>query len=83
MVSLLSLVAIVVFVSFLVVRVVRVCVCVRWVTLMVYFSAMALFVVVVLNAVVLLVVLVAEKRSVLDNVVLAVWKVVSAFFSVS
>ena len=34
------------------------------------------------NAVVLLVVLVAEKRSALDNAVLAVWKVVSALFSV-
>ena len=32
--------------------------------------------------VVLLVVLVAEKRSALDNAVLAVWKVVSALFSV-
>ena len=38
--------------------------------------------VVALNAVVLLVVLVAEKRSALDNAVLAVWKVVSALFSV-
>ena len=37
---------------------------------------------VALNAVVLLVVLVAEKRSALDNAVLAVWKVVSALFSV-
>ncbi len=61
MVSLLSLVAIAVFVSALVVRVVRVCACARWVTLMVYFPAMALPAVVALNAVVLLVVLVAEK----------------------
>lgn len=61
MVSLLSLVAIAVFVSSLVVRVVRVCACARWVTLMVYFPAMALPAVVALNAVVLLVVLVAEK----------------------
>ncbi|CAD5567625.1 hypothetical protein HmCmsJML288_02849 [Escherichia coli] len=82
MVSLLSLVAIAVFVSSLVVRVVRVCACARWVTLMVYFPAMALPAVVALNAVVLLVVLVAEKRSALDNAVLAVWKVVSALFSV-
>ena len=58
MVSLLSLVAIAVFVSSLVVRVVRVCACARWVTLMVYFPAMALPAVVALNAVVLLVVLV-------------------------
>lgn len=57
MVSLLSLVAIAVFVSSLVVRVVRVCACARWVTLMVYFPAMALPAVVALNAVVLL----AEK----------------------
>ena len=56
MVSLLSLVAIAVFVSSLVVRVVRVCACARWVTLMVYFPAMALPAVVSLNAVVLLVV---------------------------
>lgn len=62
MVSLLSLVAIAVFVSALVVRVVRVCACARWVTLMVYFPAMALPAVVALNAVVLLVVLVAEKK---------------------
>ena len=82
MVSLLSLVAIAVFVSSLVVRVVRVCACARWVTLMVYFPPMALPAVVALNAVVLLVVLVAEKRSALDNAVLAVWKVVSALFSV-
>ena len=82
MVSLLSLLAIAVFVSSLVVRVVRVCACARWVTLMVYFPAMALPAVVALNAVVLLVVLVAEKRSALDNAVLAVWKVVSALFSV-
>ena len=82
MVSLLSLVAIAVFISSLVVRVVRVCACARWVTLMVYFPAMALPAVVALNAVVLLVVLVAEKRSALDNAVLAVWKVVSALFSV-
>ena len=82
MASLLSLVAIAVFVSSLVVRVVRVCACARWVTLMVYFPAMALPAVVALNAVVLLVVLVAEKRSALDNAVLAVWKVVSALFSV-
>ena len=82
MVSLLSLVAIAVFVSSLVVRVVRVCACARWVTLMVYFPAMALPAVVALNAVVLLVVLVAEKRSALDNAVLAVWKVVSSLFSV-
>ena len=82
MVSLLSLVAIAVFVSSLVVRVVRVCACARWVTLMVYFPAMALPAVVALNAVVLLMVLVAEKRSALDNAVLAVWKVVSALFSV-
>lgn len=82
MVSLLSLVAIAVFVSSLVVRVVRVCACARWVTLMVYFPAMALPAVVALNAVVLLVVLVAEKRSALDNAVLAVWKVVNALFSV-
>ena len=82
MVSLLSLVAIAVFVSSLVVRVVRVCACARWVTLMVYFPAMALPAVVALNAVVLLVVLVAEKRSALDNAVLAIWKVVSALFSV-
>lgn len=61
MVSLLSLVAIAVFVSSLVVRVVRVCACARWLTLMVYFPAMALPAVVALNAVVLLVVLVAEK----------------------
>ena len=62
MVSLLSLVAIAVFVSSLVVRVVRVCACARWVTLMVYFPAMAFPAVkVALNAVVLLVVLVAEK----------------------
>lgn len=59
MVSLLSLVAIAVFVSSLVVRVVRVCACARWVTLMVYFPAMALPAVVALNAVVLLV---AEKK---------------------
>ena len=59
MVSLLSLVAIAVFVSSLVVRVVRVCACARWVTLMVYFPAMALPAVVALNAVVLLVVLAA------------------------
>ena len=77
-----GLVAIAVFVSSLVVRVVRVCACARWVTLMVYFPAMALPAVVALNAVVLLVVLVAEKRSALDNAVLAVWKVVSALFSV-
>ena len=51
MVSLLSLVAIAVFVSSLVVRVVRVCACARWVTLMVYFPAMALPAVVALNAV--------------------------------
>ena len=51
--SLLSLVAIAVFVSSLVVRVVRVCACARWVTLMVYFPAMALPAVVALNAVVL------------------------------
>ncbi|EST81904.1 hypothetical protein ECA727_02851, partial [Escherichia coli ECA-727] len=51
-------------------------------TLMVYFPAMALPAVVALNAVVLLVVLVAEKRSALDNAVLAVWKVVNALFSV-
>ena len=82
MVILLSLVAITVFVSSLVVRVVRVCACARWVTLMVYFPAMALPAVVALNAVVLLVVLVAEKSSALDNAVLAVWKVVSALFSV-
>ena len=82
MVSLLSLVAIAVFVSSLVVRVVRVCACARWVTLMGYFPAMALPAVVALNAVVLLVVLVAEKRSALANAVLAVWKVVSALFSV-
>ena len=82
MVSLLSLVAIAVFVSSLVVRVVRVCACARWVTLMVYFPAIAFPAVVALNAVVLLVVLVAEKRSALDNAVLAVWKVVSALFSV-
>ena len=69
MVSLLSLVEIAVFVSALVVRVVRVCACARWVTLMVYFPAMALPAVVALNAVVLLVVLVAEKRSALDNAV--------------
>ncbi len=61
MVSLLSLVAIAVFVSSLVVRVVRVCACARWVTLMVYFPAIAFPAVVALNAVVLLVVLVAEK----------------------
>ena len=82
MVSLLSLVAIAVFVSSLVVRVVRVCACARWVTQMVYFPAMALPAVVALNAVVLLVVLVAEKRSALDYAVLAVWTVVSALFSV-
>ena len=35
-----------------------------------------------LSLMVLLVVLVAEKRSALDNAVLAVWKVVSALFSV-
>ena len=62
MVSLLSLVAIAVFVSSLVVRVVRVCACARWVTLMVYFPAMALPAVVALNAVVLLVVLISSSR---------------------
>ncbi len=67
------------FVSSLVVRV-RVCACARWVTLMVYFLAMELPGGGT-GAVVLLVVLVAEKIG-FRQCVLAVWKVVSALFSV-
>ena len=82
MVSVLSLVAIAVLVSLLVVLVVSVCACARWLMLMVYFPAIAFPAVVALNAVLLLVVVVAENRSAFDNAVLAVWNVVSALFSV-
>lgn len=70
------------FTVFLTNFVVSVCACASWLTLMVYFPAIALPVVVALKADELLVVEVAANKSALFSAVLAVWKLSSALFSV-